>query len=338
MSALNEVNAMVKRALFGLFEDSPKDDPMYKGVYSFYRDILPEIRKRELGVDVLPKEEQEAFASIPDVPVRYVKLRDGIAGNWNNWLWDPTMLLRGHANEIWLNPEYKDASTLAHELRHYLQEKIKSRSLDALDNQYKYRGVDIHPNTYAWYDPRHWLPYDEETELETTNVEHQFGIYESLMKQLGREPSAEEFFKKVDEDPVGIYVNERMKPLNRYEEIANDNNKDYVSWESSPQRSALVKRLAEEEVPETADFVTGSEEPSWAKWLAPSQLKELNAFPKGTTLEVMPTKAIEMDMKDRWQKTNPQFQKNVQDFQKSMRERVQNVPTWKTVPITKARV
>lgn len=208
----------------------------YGRAYSFYEDIAPEIRKRELGVDTLPENEQKAFRDILDVPVLFKdKMREGTTGHYvpknerrlsaRNYLIDliysspqvyDEMKNRhpGLEQELELNNPYfgrehigirpndkNIESTLVHELRHALESRLKNGNTAELDKLYRFSDFG--------------LPMDE---MLTTNKEHQFRIYNGLWNKLGRKPTANEYFHAVENDKD--VPNLRQKSVNGYQDRA----------------------------------------------------------------------------------------------------------------------
>lgn len=197
-------------------------NPLFEQAYQFYRDVAPEMRRRELGVDRLPDDEINAFKSLQNIPVDMVEsLPDGVSGRHNykssflSWL--PGV--RKEFIEIDKNMAGKDiAKTLVHELRHALARRLKTDRgvFDKLDSQWKFRGHDISG------DSRYNRNYGDE-EMATTNKEHQFIIYRDLWSKLGRPPTPDEYFSKVDEmGDDGSWMDSRAIKVNGYQSNADD--------------------------------------------------------------------------------------------------------------------
>ena len=192
-------------------------------VYDFYKDIVPNIRKRELNVDELPLTERNAFG---DIMYTYVKKRNpsfwqrifggGINGDYS--------IPRGMSESGFDRPVINivrgedEKSTLAHEFRHDIQHRgvpLIGDSLEKLKKEYAFYGLEDYAHL-----PREVQKKKLEGEMRTTNAELQYGVYQSLRDMLGRKPTFEDYEKHInsmsDEDIIKL----RQKSLNGYDQNA----------------------------------------------------------------------------------------------------------------------
>lgn len=182
-------------------------------VDNFYRDILPELRRRELGVDVLPRREMEMIRRAIKVPIIGAQSAD-IYGAY-----DPgkdRIELRFGNNEYengkWKRyietPKGKIISTLAHERMHALENYrnggvspynksipdavIKrpeyGKRYAKLEKAYGFIGTGALEDFFAGRYPR-----VVREEMATTNVQRQILRYSKLCGILGRFASPQEY-------------------------------------------------------------------------------------------------------------------------------------------------
>lgn len=235
MRIVSEINAMVKGAEGGKAARSSARFPAqangaaisavpakfdrgkFQNVYDFYNDIAPAIRMRELGVEKLPDEEADAFASLSSIPVEIGKLPKGVGGRHvrtDDGLGSKKIILSDDKSIS----DFTSRATLAHELRHALARKMRpGRGSEGFLNRifgFLGKGVDINPRNPG-YQSR--LAAEE---LFTTNKEHQYRAYENLRNKLGRKPTAEEYFSHIDRMPEYELFNNRKTEINSYQKIA----------------------------------------------------------------------------------------------------------------------
>ena len=217
-----------------------RTDPKFSRAYSFYRDIAPAIRMKELGVDKLPEEERRAFDELQYIPVVQNAERDDGPSNaaaWydkaaprlerTDWLDDINWIghLLGHYDPSGEKVSLTSGATainLVHELRHALAKRVSLGNHGHLNNIYGFLGNNIKPelgNKGMEYSNKFGLE-----ELFTTNKEHQFRIYEDLYDKLGRPPTAEEYFKATEDN--GYILRSFNSPVNGYEQSVNRSNEN----------------------------------------------------------------------------------------------------------------
>ena len=242
----------------------------YPEVYDFYKDIAPEIRKRQLGVKVLPDDEQKAFNDVLKVPVAYTS---------NHMLNIAGMMVPGKNMFSKYNPlryiaplpDKKHvllvkrqgqplATQLVHELRHYLARGIGVDDADKLEDVYGFNKSPIGVG------PLYKLLLGEE-EMATTNKQHQFTEYLKLRNMLGRKPTAQEYFDAISKMPENELRSSRRVVHNGYEEKANKNLKE-------------VQRKVERKVPTIYRHKGGSGIPSWGRFVPDTVKTMMQVKPK----------------------------------------------------------
>ena len=249
----------------------------YPEVYDFYKDIAPDIRKRQLGVTDLPENESAAFRDILSVPMTVGEtLPDtGYYSGWREYLpkWMPLRYLmpRDHVN---ISSGQHADEDLVHELRHALERRIGTSKgqYDLLDKIYKFRGIDIMP----------WLPgYSSifrDEEMATTNKQHQFVVYKELRKLLGRAPSSKEYFDYVEKIP-----DDRLRALRS--QVQNIYQRQADTMYNANNGKSDSERL--NKVPVSFTYLGGSKIPSWTDF-APHIRQRMKSTPEGVELKMNP--------------------------------------------------
>lgn len=190
----------------------------HENTYRFYEDIVPEIRKRELGVDKLSDRDGYALSDTRNVIVK-TGLPDGstnIKGYCQYgipWISRPI---------IYDSTGGKNPGILPHELKHHVASKglkLTDDSYNRLQNEYEFVNNPKMNEFYALL-PQNIRDDMLAEEMRTTNTELQFQVYSDLMKKLGRNPTAEEYFKYIDDMPDGDVVKLRKHYVNGYDASA----------------------------------------------------------------------------------------------------------------------
>lgn len=190
----------------------------HENTYRFYEDIVPEIRKRELGVDKLSDRDGYALSDTRNVIVK-AGLPDGatnIKGYCEYgipWISRPI---------IYDSTGGKNPGILPHELKHHVASKglkLTDDSYNRLQNEYEFVNNPKMSEFYALL-PQNIRDDMLAEEMRTTNTELQFQVYSDLMKKLGRNPTAEEYFKYIDDMPDGDVVKLRKHYVNGYDAYA----------------------------------------------------------------------------------------------------------------------
>ena len=286
MKAIDQINLLVKSAQW-----NPKTDPSFSRAYDFYRDIAPVIRRRELGVDKLPEDEEEAFRQILDVPVsRSGDLGDGINGQYSPGMFGLSSLLGKIHNglrfgeEIELGPDAGPGS-LVHELRHALARRVPLGDSDKLNDVYGFKGVNIAPG-FGFLGGNIYSAALGDEEMFTTNKEHQFQVYNSLYDKLGRKPTADEYFSAADK-----IENSDWRTLNGYESQANKERYGSAyrgpspDYDKSDEKKRTEEFISKNKVPNTFTVRPGVETPTWFSALDTglrSSLEDVANKPPGT--------------------------------------------------------
>lgn len=290
----------------------------FSPVYDFYSDIAPEIRKRQLGVDKLPKNEEKAFRDLGGVPVRLVDNIEEDPG-WVGVHSYPNESIRIKRRDPDLSSDGNlEQRTLVHELRHALERRIPSRKsdMDNLDKIWGFRGVDISPNRPGYSD--RW----GEEEMATTNKEHQFNEYQALRYKLGRKPTAKEYFDYVEslDGPAALY--NRKIVVNGYQNIA-----DKAIGTKYNAEKGLEKRLEDvrrkmnaASMPSKFIYTNGNTVPKWFSMM-PQYIKDDMTDGKGHFYGsglFYPRNVIEMGEKAIFD--NAPFEDRLEDYKKGLME------------------
>lgn len=249
--SLRDQQAAVDRANEGMrlrrvekeLAEGYKDIPEYERVRSFYTDIAPVIRMRQLGIDKLPPNEAMAFEDILKVPVVMADRNEGRPehSGWYRYRY-PSGKESIHVRRE--NSNRAKTETYVHELEHALARRIKLFDKNKLDEVY---GPIIE---------------DKGEEAFTTNREHQFRIYTALYDRLGRRPTADEYIYAAGQpENIGLSFS---SPANGYEQNANR----YL-FTGTPEGRKLKRELDRAQVPSYWIVKPGKPLPAWADMLKP---------------------------------------------------------------------
>lgn len=311
-----------------------RKDPRFARAYSFYRDVAPAIRMRELGVDKLPEEEARAFKQLEDVPVTLSSLKqfDGRYSTSPGWdtrspTWmrfiDPLGSVLGWRNEqVYIDTSVPDkdySRVLVHELRHALARRMKIGDVEKLNGIYGFLDADICPELEG-YSKRKGAE-----EMFTTNKEHQFEIYDKLYDELGRPPTAAEYLKAVDD---GDYLHQTFsKDVNGYEFYANEyrensGNALIPKYEGSDSERKAEDYIRKNNVPERYIAEKGAPAPSWTQMMHPSvrsHMEDIISGKKNGRFNVSPAQEIRYKSRlDYYDKANEQLDKKRKDAMKNI--------------------
>ena len=314
----------INRAFFPVFRKKfdPHSDRRLDKAYDFYNDIWPEIRKRQLGVDKLPDEEQKALDELHNVPVSLLENggnTKGLQGMYSRFWHDPLMLLQGLTEKIYLDPKDKDMDrNFVHELRHYLARRMKDdeSTIDRLNKTYGFKGTnDIYYGLW---------PSMANEEMYTTNAEHQFRIYKSLYDKLGRKPTAKDYFDHLKNyNDEKLYADERLEPVGydewvypKYLEDPNERN-----WDASQLRKALMEKMDKAGIPENFEYSAGQKLPSWFDMLPDDAKSLMKGVKPGKRLKMVPRLDIESkairDWRDKWMERAREFKDDMMSVAKN---------------------
>lgn len=266
-----------------------RTDPKYARAYSFYRDIAPAIRMRELGVDKLPENERKAFEEVSRIPVEFSSKppkEDPKAVGWYSQSTPPRYSsgdflskidVLGHLLGFYRNGPEKihlvrgtDARDLVHEMRHALARRLNLGNNELIDKTYGFKGVNIRGTGDNKADIDYSRRWGDEEQY-TTNKEHQFDIYNTLYKELGRAPTPEEYFKASAEERR---INQTFStPTNGYEYYANlarspnGSGIYFPRFYGTDKEREIGDMLSRENVPFRFVMGPGDAIPSWARML-----------------------------------------------------------------------
>lgn len=190
----------------------------HEDAYRFHEDIVPEIRKREVGSDKLSARDAYALSGLRDITVRYLP-----ESLWNE-LTNRRIgfAVRGipfiRRESISVKPGAKNA--LPHELKHIVYSRGMRSTKDSmarLQREYGFSNNKALDGIYEdWPEPSRSAMLEEE--MRTTNTELQFKVYSDLKKRLGRNPNSNEYFKYIDDMDDKDVIKLRNEPLNGYDE------------------------------------------------------------------------------------------------------------------------
>lgn len=289
-------------------------DPQFKMPYSFLQEVLPEIRKRQLGVNELPENEAKAFASIPGVRVNLNT--DGLNASLPWYANFPHRMINGSLYNIYLDRNDKDIRrNLVHEMRHYLARMGVSatddkKATEALQNVYGFRGSD---KLYNWL-TRALAPWLTEEEMFTTNSEHQYRIYEKLWNRLGRKPTPKEYFESFKKKPKMQIFNERLDPVGYDSTIVPDYIKEIPeNRQVTPEKYKDLERHADDFINAATNIAdanapqgTSVKKAQW-KFFAKQAVSQADVrliSEDGTTFSLSPGKTISHVVSE-WNKAHP---------------------------------
>lgn len=287
------------KAAWSLFEKrgpDPRTDPRLAPVMAFYRDVYPAILKRELGVDSLPREYQEAIADLPNVPVDWVN-NGSVSGMALKWPYAPWLLFKLRSREVWLDKARRNlASTYAHELRHMLQGKVESNARNHYNDLYRFGGKNIDNWLYSLLMGR--------KELDTTNIEHQYRLYDALRNRLKRYPTAEEYMNYIDGfDAKDLYLRERTNLVNDYEHNADEQEglPTWQDWLKSKEYKDLAKSMDEKGVPHSYSYVKGQgPDPVWLNLISKEERDKVDGAVAGSSISMNPRVSMANDVGRHW--------------------------------------
>lgn len=223
MRALDYINTIVKIAndrFLSVREAFPS-------VYQFYRDIVPEIRKRQLGLSELPEGELKAFDELLNMKFRHVPIsKDNGSPGYYPSAWKRFVPFVNERNDYLELDKHGPSEIAAHEMRHALETRIPTdkEAQKKLDGFYGYNRKSIKPGIWG----RIYSFFAGNEEAATTNKEHQFALYEKLWRRLNRAPTASEYFDYVGGGKSGLSDEDIRRhlsgPINGYE---NNSGRDY---------------------------------------------------------------------------------------------------------------
>ena len=223
MRALDYINAIVKTANDGLLSVREA----FPSVYQFYKDIAPEIRKRQLGLDELPENERKAFDELLNMKFRHVPIsKDNGSLGYYPSAWKRYVPFVNERNDYLELDKHGIPEIAAHEMRHALETRIPTdkEAQKKLDSFYGYNRKIIKPG--IWGAVYSFFAGNEESA--TTNKEHQFALYKELWRNLNRAPTASEYFDYVGGGKLGLSdedIRHHLSgPINGYE---NNSGRDY---------------------------------------------------------------------------------------------------------------
>lgn len=266
-----------------VMKNSYRED--FPEVYDFYKDIAPEIRKRELGVEKLPDNEQKAFSEILEIPLVYKKFgypgQYPVSKGWKWLSWIPGI----RSERINIDPYVEEpfsgfrSSSVAHEVRHALARRISlgDSSKQKLNTEYNFKPRDV--SQVPVVGPIIGAIAKNE-EQATTNKEHQFRHYMNLRKELGRAPQSNEYFDSLKNKSISELFNARFNPpVNGYQQNGDSHIKTR-EWNPENYRDSMMnvtKNMQNERITKKASNVAANISDWWLNTLNKLHLIPANA-------------------------------------------------------------
>lgn len=285
-----------------------EDRPGISYARKFFRDILPELRRRELGVDVLPKNEAELIRIAGNAPIGYAELGEmGLRGLYQSPEFN-ALAVRKKLKQVDLKePVVVDekltpdqaAEFAAHELMHMLERMRRISGAGNPEGRYnRLNGVYHFMDTngagvsYGYLSPEAAARMNKE-EMATTNIQHQIKRYIELCKKLGRDPKPEEYIK-FNENAEAKDLD--TEPVNGYEERS----LVQMSMPKSGTREQYLQSLISKGVPNAdIEYEEGKNlpyDPSLTPILSAEYLGSDGKMKKSNTIRFNPAEAESWNM------------------------------------------